>query len=248
MDITGRTALITGASSGIGAGLANALADRGADLVLVARSADRLERLATEGAGARVEAALQGEQVDLLVNNAGFGLAQRFVETDVPQLTSMVALNCAALTDLTSRYLPAMVGRGGGAVVNIASMGAYLPAPGMAVYAATKAYVLSLTQALWAETRGTGVRVTALCPTVTDTGFFDVAGERARAGLRPRTIDQVVATFLGALDSDRPVVVDGRINEVAAALSTLVPRGPLLGLFGSRMTTRIAGPADSPTG
>ncbi|MBB2900563.1 hypothetical protein FHR75_001351 [Kineococcus radiotolerans] len=260
MDVTGSTALITGASGGIGAGIARALAARGADLVLVARSADKLEALAadlrarhgrdvlvvpldlsTPGAGARVQEALGGRTVDVLVNNAGFGVTGRLAETEDPdRLSAMITLNCTTLTDLTARFLPAMVQRRRGAVVNIASMAAYLPAPGFAAYAATKAFVLSLSQALWAETRGTGVRVAALSPTVTDTGFFDVAGENASGGMRRRSVDQVVATFLDTLDGDRPVVVDGRRNEVLAAAAHLVPRGPLLRLVGPRFADRVA--------
>ena len=260
MDVTGSTALVTGASGGIGAGIARALAARGADVVLVARSADRLEALAAEirtrhgrealvlpadlstpGAGARVQEALAGRRVDVLVNNAGFGLSGRLADTaDPSRLSAMITLNCVALTDLTARLLPAMVERGSGAVVNIASMAAYMPAPGFAAYAASKAFVLSLTQALWAETRGTGVRVAALSPTVTDTGFFEVAGEAAGAGLRRRSVEQVVATFFDTLDADRPVVVDGRRNELLAAAARLTPRGPFLRVLGPRFADRVS--------
>lgn len=263
MDVTGSTALITGASGGIGAGIAAALAARGADVVLAARSADKLEALAadirsrhgrdalvlpvdlsTPDAGSRVHEALAGRHVDVLVNNAGFGLSGRLADTeDLSRLSAMITLNCTTLTDLTARFLPAMIERRSGAVVNIASMAAYMPAPGFAAYAASKAFVLSLTQALWAETRGTGVRVAALSPTVTDTGFFDVAGENAGAGLRRRSVEQVVATFFHTLDADRPVVVDGRHNEVLAAAAHLVPRGPFLRVLGPRFADRVsAGP------
>ncbi|NAZ77725.1 SDR family NAD(P)-dependent oxidoreductase [Kineococcus sp. T13] len=263
MDVTGSTALITGASGGIGAGIATALAARGADVVLVARRADELEALAagirarsgrralvvpldlsTPDAGARVQEALGGRSVDVLVNNAGFGLSGRLADTpDLSRLGAMVTLNCTTLTDLTARFLPAMLERGSGAVVNIASMAAYLPAPGFAAYAASKAFVLSLTEALWAETRGTGVRVAALSPTVTETGFFDVAGQAAGAGLRRRSVEQVVATFFDTLDADRPVVVDGRRNEVLAATSRLVPRTPFLRVLGPRFADRVSTPA-----
>lgn len=259
MDLTRSTAVITGASGGIGAGIAKALAARGSDVVLIARSADKLEAaaqeirsqhgrdvlvlpvdLSTPDAGAQVQQSLAGRRVDVLVNNAGFGLSGRLAETaDLSQLSAMITVNCTTLTDLTARFLPAMVERGSGAVVNIASMAAYMPAPGLAAYAASKAYVLSLTQALWAETRGTGVRVAAVSPTVTDTGFFDVAGEGAGAGLRRRSVDQVVATFLDALDADRPVVVDGRRNEVLAALAHLTPRRPFLRMLGPRFADRV---------
>ncbi|NAZ86065.1 SDR family NAD(P)-dependent oxidoreductase [Kineococcus indalonis] len=263
MDVTGSTALVTGASGGIGAGIARALAARGADLVLVARSAAKLEALAararaehgrrvlvvpldlsTPGAGARVQEALAGREVDVLVNNAGFGVSGRVADVPDPSaLTAMVTLNCTTLTDLTARFLPGMVRRGHGAVVNVASMAAYAPSPGFAAYAASKAFVLSLSQALWAETRGTGVRVAALSPTVTDTGFFDVAGEAAGAGLRRRSVEQVVATFFDTLDADRPAVVDGRRNEVLAAAAQLTPRGPFLRALGPRFADRVTGDA-----
>ncbi|MFD0482263.1 SDR family NAD(P)-dependent oxidoreductase [Kineococcus sp. GCM10028916] len=260
MDFTDTTALITGASGGIGAGIARALAARGADVVLVARSADRLDALAAEirrahgrdvlvvatdlstpGAGERVQAALGDRRVDVLVNNAGFGLSGRLADTpDLTRLTAMVTLNCTTLADLTARFLPGMIERRRGAVVNVASMAGYFPAPGLAAYAATKAFVVSLSQAVWAETRGTGVRVAALSPTVTDTGFFDVAGEASGAGMRRRSVEQVVATFFTTLDADRPVVVDGRLNEVGARLARLAPRGAVLRAVGSRFADRVS--------
>lgn len=261
MDFTGQTALVTGASGGIGAGIALALARRGADVVLVARSADKLQTLASTvrrehgrqatvlaldlsspGAGERVADGLEGRPVDVLVNNAGFGLSGRLADTpDLARLSAMITLNCTTLTDLTARFLPGMLQRRRGAVVNIASMAGYLPAPGLAAYAATKAYVLSLSEALWAETRGTGVRVAALAPTVTDTGFFDVAGQASGAGLRRRSVDQVVATFFDTLAADRPVVVDGRGNEVLATLARRLPRRPLLRVVGPRFAAQMSG-------
>ncbi|PRY15931.1 SDR family NAD(P)-dependent oxidoreductase [Kineococcus rhizosphaerae] len=260
MNLTGQTALVTGASGGIGAGIATALAARGADLVLVARSADKLQALAADlrarhgrdvlvvptdlsapGAAGHLADTLADRPVDVLVNNAGFGLGGRLAETPDPaRLSAMVTLNCTTLTELTARFLPAMVARRRGAVVNVASLAGYYPVPGLAAYAATKAYVLSLTEALWAETRGTGVRVVAVSPTVTETGFFDVAGEGAGAGMRRRSVDQVVATFLDALDGDRPVVADGRATEVVAALARRAPRGALLRLAGPRFADRAS--------
>ncbi|QMU76688.1 SDR family oxidoreductase [Streptacidiphilus sp. PB12-B1b] len=246
MDFTGRTALITGASSGIGSAFADALAARGAHLVLVARREDRLNALADElrarhghdahvvaadlaapGAGARLAAELQrrGLSVDVLVNNAGVASHGDLADTDPDRLTGQIQLNVTTLTDLTRACLPGMLRRGYGAVVNVASSAAYQPVPHMAVYAATKAYVLSFTEALWAETRRTPVRVLAISPGATETEFFDIAGEAARVG-RTQTPAAVVATALRALDrrSGPASVVSGLGNAVNAVAVRLVPR------------------------
>ncbi|MFF7636484.1 SDR family NAD(P)-dependent oxidoreductase [Kitasatospora sp. NPDC008050] len=246
MDLTGRTALITGASSGIGAAFADALAARGAHLILVARREDRLTALADTlrarhgndahvlvadlglpGAGAALLAETRrlGLDVDVLVNNAGFGSHGDVADTDPDRLTGQIQLNITALTDLTRAYLPDMVGRGRGAIVNVASAAAYQPVPHMAVYSATKAYVLSFTEALWAETRNTGVRVLALSPGATETEFFDIAGESARVG-RQQTAAAVVARAMRALDrpSGPGSVVSGLPNIVTAATVGFLPR------------------------
>ena len=203
MDFKGTTALITGASSGIGEVFARELAARGADVVLVARNEGKLAELAGElaskhsvkaevlaadlgqpGAGRALaeQVAARGLTVDVLINNAGFGFLSPLVKTDADMMSTMVALNVAALTDLTHAFLPGMVERDRGAVVNVASTAAFQPVPYMAVYGATKAYVLSFTEALWGETKGTGVRVTCLCPGATATAFFETAGEQAQVG------------------------------------------------------------------
>jgi short-subunit dehydrogenase len=241
----GRTALVTGASSGIGAGLARALAARGADLVLVARRAAALEDLAAQvraehgrrvdvvpadlavpGAGRDLHARVLelGLHVDLLVNNAGFGVSGPVAGADADALVAQVPLNCSAVVDLTTRFLPAMVARRSGAVVNVASVAALQPVPGMAVYAATKAFVLSFTEALWAEQRGSGVRILAVCPGPTDTPFFEVAGEDALGGLPRRTVDDVVATTLRALASGGPSVVDGPLFTALGVVAKVLPR------------------------
>ncbi len=242
----GRTALVTGASSGIGAGLARALAERGADLVLVARRADALEELAAQvraahgrtvhvvpadlgapGAGRDLHERVLalGLHVDVLVNNAGFGVAGPVAGADADALVAQVPVNCSAVVDLTTRFLPAMVARRSGVVVNVASVAALQPVPGLAVYAATKAFVLSFTEALWAEQRGTGVRVLAVCPGPTDTPFFEVAGEESDSGLPRRTVDDVVATTLRALQSGGPSVVDGPLFTALGVVARLMPRG-----------------------
>lgn len=242
-NLTGRTALITGASSGIGRQFAHEFARRGCDLVLTARSRGRLTELADElrhthgvtalvlphdlgrpGATADLADKLTTHQVtvDILVNNAGFGAHGDLVDTPPERLEAMTALNVDAVVGLTSRLLPGMVERKAGAVINLASTAAFQPVPHMAVYGATKAFVLSFSRALWAETNGSGVAVLALSPGATDTEFFQVAGEDAAVGPR-RSTAQVVGTALRALAQGRPSVVDGRRNALMAWMS---PRSP----------------------
>lgn len=243
------TALITGASTGIGAAFARHLAADGLDVVLVARSEDKLEALAasitethpgsrvtvlardlgTPGAAAALvdELASLAITVDFLLNNAGFGTHGLVVDGDPERYADEIQLNCATLTELTTRILPAMVARRRGTIVNVASNAAFQPLPQMAVYGATKAYVLAFTEALWHESKGTGVRILALCPGPTDTPFFEVAGERIGGGLR--TTDQLVATAKRALARNQPSVVDGVSNALGARLgSRLLPKELLL--------------------
>jgi short-subunit dehydrogenase len=242
MDFNGTRALVTGASSGIGLVFARELARRGASLVLVARSQDKLEELARElrpavavevaaadlsepGAGTALAARLagQGHQVGMLVNNAGFGMFGPLHEADPQRIARQVQLNVAALTELTCAFLPGMRERDRGAIVNVASTAAYQPVPYMAVYGATKAYVLSFTEALWAETRGTGVRVTALCPGATDTAFFGTASASASIGRRMAP-EPVVAAALRALDRGQASVIPGLGNRLLASSPRLAPR------------------------
>ncbi|POM22478.1 Serine 3-dehydrogenase [Actinomadura rubteroloni] len=252
MDVKGRTALITGASTGIGAAYARELAARGAALILVARRESKLKELADDlrtTHGVRVDVAPLdlarpgaaeilaghvselGRTVDILINNAGFATHGDVATADPERLTEQVSLNCTTVVDLTTRFLPAMIAGRSGVVVNVASTAAFQPIAHMAVYGATKAFVLSFTEALWAETAGTGVRVVAICPGSTDTPFFDVVGaEEASMGKR-RSPEQVVATTFAALDRGRPSAVDGRVNALLSRLPRLLPR---------RATLRIA--------
>ena len=254
-------ALVTGASSGIGTAFARALRARGEKLVLVARRRDRLERLAADlGGGAHAavmaqdlaapgaaerllgEVRARGFAVDLLVNNAGLGHTSRFHTQPHEVVRAMVDLNVRALTELTRAFLPDMVARRRGRIVNVASNAAFQPIPYMAVYAATKAYVLSFTEALASELRGTGVQVQALCPGITATEFLDVAATH-RGLLVTRmpmmSAEDVVASSLRGLDRGRLRVIAGLPNRILAAVQSLVPRG---------IVRRIAGELYRPRG
>ena len=198
MQFDNDTALITGASGGIGEEFATQLAGRGANLVLVARRVDKLaqlrdtlvanhpeitvdvvaEDLAVPGSGTELANKVRelGRTIDVLVNNAGVGLHSKFVDQAPEPNAAQIQLNCGTLVDLTARFLPPMVQRGHGVVIHVASTASFQPTPGMAVYGATKAFVLSYSEALWQECRGTGVKVLALCPGATETEFFARTG------------------------------------------------------------------------
>lgn len=241
------TALVTGASAGLGALFAEALAAEGHALILTARRADRLEALAARlraghgvavetialdlaapGAAAALmaEVARRGRTVTLLVNNAGFGLGGAFAAQDADRIDRMIALNCASLTQLCRAVLPGMIAARRGAILNIASTAAFQPGPGMAVYYATKAFVLSLSEALHEEVRGQGVRVTALCPGPTATEFFDAGGSAPDFALRRLAGDphKVVRDGLAALAANRAVKVSGLANAAGAFATRLAPR------------------------
>jgi short-subunit dehydrogenase len=236
-------ALITGASAGLGAEFARQLSARGLRLVLAARRQDRLEALAAELGNARaveidlgqagsagrlmtdIEAA--GEHVELLVNNAGFGLKGRFAELDAKRQREMIDLNVGALTDLCRAVAPGMIERKAGGIINVASTAAFQPGPGMAVYFATKAYVLSFTEALHEELKPHGIKVSALCPGPTRTEFGQVAGfGEGRGALDRYSADaaSVVRAGLEALDNNRAVEVPGFLNKVGASSTRFVPR------------------------
>ncbi len=243
-----QTVLITGASSGIGREFARALAARGAALVLVARRHDLLDELAAElrsahgavvevipydlaspsaGPDLRRAAAERNLRVTSLINNAGFGTFGHFRHEDPEQLAQEIAVDVSAPVQLSSAFLPDLAAAGNGFLINVASMAAYAPTPRMAVYGASKAFVLSFTEALWSEMRDSGVAAFALSPGATDTEFNAVVGtDDATAGARMRSAAEVVATALAHLDhrSPGPSVVDGVSNRFAAAMSRLVSR------------------------
>jgi hypothetical protein len=245
--------VVTGASSGIGAELARRLAVRGHGVTLVARREDRLRELASELERThRVRAEVvvadvsdregretltselesRGLTVEVVVNNAGFGSAGKFQELDADRETEMVRLNCEAVVALSSHYLEAMVNRRRGAILNVASTAAFQPLTGQATYAATKAFVLSFTEALHSDLSGTGVTATALCPGPVETEFFEQAGIEGTEDMVPDMVKvaphDVAEAGVAGLEQGRRVVIPGRINSVGATAGRLVPRSLLL--------------------
>ena len=249
------TLLITGASSGIGAELARVLAARGHGVTLVARREERLRELADELAEAHgiraevVTADVSGERgrrkliaaveergltVEVLVNNAGFGSGGRFTRLDADKEASMVRTNCEAVVALTRHYLPEMASRGQGAVLNVASLIAFQPVPFQATYGATKAFVLSLTDALHEEMRGTGVTLTAVCPGPVRTEFGEAGGFGGADERIPDPLwldaERVANDAVRALERGDRVVVPGPHNQIAALWGQHLPRFVLLPL------------------
>jgi short-subunit dehydrogenase len=254
----GSTALITGASSGIGAALARELAGRGHGVTLVARSEERLRALAGELAarhGVRAEAVAcdmtdpaardrlaaaveaAGLRVDVLANNAGWGSYEPFVALERERLLDEVRLNTEAVVDLTARYLPVMVARGAGAVLITASTAAFQPLPGNAVYAAGKAFALSFAEAVHQEVRGSGVTVTALCPGPVESGFQDASGAHAFASGLPKPLwksaEQVAAAAVRGLERGKRVVVPGAPNRVLSVVGRVAPRAAVVRVMDS---------------
>lgn len=244
-------ALITGASAGLGVEFARQLSRRGHRLVLAARRKDRLDALATQLGNARAVAIdlseedaaeklvadieRAGETIDILVNNAGFGLHGRFDKADPKRLRQMIDLNCGSLTDLCRAVAPGMIERRRGRILNVASTAAFQPGPGMAVYFATKAYVLSLSEALHEELRRFGISVTALCPGPTRTEFGDVAGFKTKKSLQRffMEAEPVVRQGLDALERNKAVEIAGMLNAIGAFSTRLVPRSLVRKIAGS---------------
>ncbi|MEK7919178.1 SDR family oxidoreductase [Burkholderia contaminans] len=244
-DFHGKTALVTGASSGIGRAFAYALAKRGARLLLVARSRDKLHDLAAElrrdyacdadfltvdlstaDAVHTIDCHLKvtGKVVDVLVNNAGFAAYGRFETIPWTRQRDEVLVNCMAAIELAHLLLPGMQARSAGAVINVASTAAFQPDPYMAVYGATKAFLLSFSEAVWAENRHRGIRVVALCPGATQTAFFDVVGAQEAAVGTPMPVASVVEDALWALDRNRSHRIVGTRNRLLANLQRLLSR------------------------
>jgi len=254
-------AVVTGASSGLGALFAESLAKRGLPLVLAGRDEARLTEVRHRvqqwapgvdvelvvgdlGSQAGVETlvtVLSGRVVDVLVNNAGFGTYGALSDIDPDRDRELIAVNVDALVRLTHAVLPGMLARGHGRILNVASTIAFQPGPYQAAYGASKAFVLSFSQALWAETRGSGVSVTALCPGATRTGFVDALdADVSQTAIYKRLAapEPVVAAGLRALDRGRPVVVSGLRNRVMATASRLSP-----GWVGALISGRMLRPA-----
>ena len=237
-------ALVTGASSGIGEAMARQLGAAGVATVAVARRGDRLDALAAEYACIEVLTAdLQTEKgraavvarlsdparpIDLLVNNAGFGVDGSFAETPIDRHLAMIELNVSALVTLSHAALQGMVARGRGWLLQVSSVVSFQAAPTSATYAATKAFVTNLTESLSEELRGTGVRVSALCPGATRTEFFDVSGSAAETSRLPAaawmSADAVAAAGLAAMAAGRVIEVPGVLNKAWTAMSQALPR------------------------
>jgi short-subunit dehydrogenase len=253
MNFTGKTVVITGASTGIGLGYAHEFAKRGANLVLVARNKDLLETVAADikatenikittialdlssvESGQKLMDMLGKEKLtaDVLVNNAGFGTNTRVAKEDRKKIQQEIVLNVATLVDLTTAVIPGMLDRDFGVVINIASTASYQPVPGMAVYAATKAFVRSFTEALWGELQGTNVRALTVSPGATKTEFFNVAGFTPPGGMAPVS-DVVKATFV-ALDSktSSPSIIVGGQNSMMANITRFAPTKTVIKIAG----------------
>ena len=243
-------ALITGASAGLGVDFARQLSAQGHRLVLVARRLDRLEALATELGNARAVAcdlsapgavatlmadlAAHDETVETLVNNAGFGMWGRFFGLDAQQQREMIDLNVGALTELTRAVAPGMVERKRGKILNLASTAAFQPGPRMAVYFATKAYVLSLTEALHEELKPHGISVSALCPGPTKTEFGEIAGFSGSNTFAriSASSSHVARVGLHGLARNKAVVIPGLINKAGAQGHRVLPRSWLRKITG----------------
>lgn len=254
----GKTALITGASSGIGATLARKLAQGGCHLVLTARRVERLEALAQElrqyniqvdvipcdlsrpGAPRQLigQIGARGRAIDFLVNNAGFGMSGEFADGDADAISRMLQVNVIALVELTHAVLPSMRRRGSGDILLVASMAGFMSLPLLGLYAASKALVLHFGEALAYELRPSGIRVTILCPGPTSTEFMEVSSlvpsRAARALLMP--VDRVADDALKAMKRGRRVMIPGCLFRMTVWLMELLPRGLALRLaaFGMR--------------
>ncbi|MFF7550831.1 SDR family NAD(P)-dependent oxidoreductase [Streptomyces canus] len=256
VDYRRQTVIVTGASSGLGAEFARQLARRGADLVLVARRADRLKDLADElthahgvtvtvvardlgrpdaGRTLRTELESRGIFATGLVNNAGFGTHNALTDEDPDRLQSMITLNVSALVDLSRAYIDPLNSADTGILINVASLLGFQPTPYLSVYGATKAFVLSFTESLWEENRGTGLRVLAVCPGATKTEFYDAAGsETADYGAKRVTPEHVVRTALDTLDrrsAPPSVITNGRPIALAGKI---LPRRLIVRFMGRR--------------
>ena len=254
------TTLITGASSGIGAAFARKLAARGRNVLLVARSEDKLIALCNElGRLTSIRAQYlaldltkpddrlqlfeetkkRELEIDMLINNAGFGSMGDFVKLDFEREVEMIELNVTALVELTQRFLGPMRERQRGTIINLASTAGFQPVPYMATYAATKAFVLSFSEALWDENRMHGIHVMALCPGVTETNFFEAAGIDRPPMRTVQTPEEVVETALRALHRQKSLVISGWANWFVVEAERFVPRSMVTKVAGNALRSRF---------
>ncbi len=250
------TTLITGASSGIGEAFARKLAERGHNLLLVARSEEKLVMVCNEvgrsqairaeyiamdisapDAPARLfeETRKRGLEIDLLINNAGFGSMGEFAGADLTRQLNMIDLNIRSLVELTHRFLQPMREKKRGEIINVASTAGFQPVPFMGVYAATKAFVLSFSEALWEENRPYGIKVMALCPGVTETNFFEASQMQRPPARTSQTPDEVVEVALRALARGKSAVISGWANKLLVETERLVPRSFIVRTAGAVM-------------
>ncbi len=254
-----KTTLITGASSGIGEVFARKLAARGENILVVARSRDKLSALCDElkrdhkidaqyvvldltqtGACEHLFQATveRNFDVETLINNAGFGSMGDFTALDIARELSMIDLNVKALVELTYRFIVPMRERKRGAIINVASTAAFQPVPFMATYAATKAFVLSFSEALWEENRAHGIKVMALCPGVTETSFFEAAGIEKPPMRAVQTPQKVVDTALAGLEGGKSHIISGWMNYLMIESERLVPRSLVARAVGRALRPR----------
>ncbi|MFN2515931.1 MAG: SDR family NAD(P)-dependent oxidoreductase [Pyrinomonadaceae bacterium] len=253
------TTLITGASSGIGEVFARKLAARGQNVLLVARSEDKLITLCNElgrsnsvraqyvaldlskpDSAARLfaEAKKRDLSVDMLVNNAGFGSMGEFSQLDLARELNMIDLNIKSLVELTHRFLAPMLERKQGTIINVASTAGFQPVPFMGTYAATKAFVLSFSEALWEENRPHGIQIMALCPGVTDTNFFEAARGQKPPARVSQTPEDVVDTALRGLKRGKSHVISGWTNFLMVESERVAPRSLVVRLAGRMMRSQ----------
>ena len=254
------TTLITGASSGIGAAFARKLAARGRNVLLVARSEDKLIALCNElgrltsiraqyvaldlrdpAARSQLfeETAERELEIDMLINNAGFGSMNDFSKLELQHELEMIELNITAVVDLTHRFLGPMRERKRGTIINVASTAGFQPVPYMATYAATKAFVLSFSEALWDENRQHGIHVMALCPGVTETNFFEASGIDRPPMRTVQTAEEVVETALRALPRKKSLVISGWANWFVVEAERFVPRTVVTKVAGNALRSRF---------
>ena len=254
------TTLITGASSGIGEAFARKIAARGRNVLLVARSEDKLIALCNElgrltsiraqylaldltksAARAQLfeETEKRGLEIDMLINNAGFGSMGDFVRLPLERELEMIELNISAVVELTHRFLPPMRERQRGTIINVASTAGFQPVPYMATYAATKAFVLTFSEALWDENRMHGIQVMALCPGVTETNFFEASGIDRPPMRTVQTSEEVVETALRALHRKKSLVISGWANWFVVEAERFLPRSAVTKVAGNALRSRF---------